>query len=227
DDDIDDHDGASKWLQGMGFDKKDFPSLQPFKVKLQREGYREIDNRPQSMIYVEGVDVHPFFNLLLNYSSCIASSGPQHGIPPTILSPVPFVGGTLVTNTMKHSIIRDEFNHGDIQSQTSHVFEVTGPLLPHHTLNIASVLQSSPEVSRSTISYSTHHPSAALNSQTVNQEDKDKLASGLNKLFVDISQANPGLIGDLNERLALPAVLENGTAIKELNILQKGFTWSS
>lgn len=67
----------------------------------QREGYREIDNRPQSMVYVEGADVHTFFNFLLNYSSSIAHSGPQHGIPPTILSPVVFVGATLVQNSVR------------------------------------------------------------------------------------------------------------------------------
>ena len=33
-DDINDHHGASKWLEGMGLNKKDFPSLEPLKVKL-------------------------------------------------------------------------------------------------------------------------------------------------------------------------------------------------
>ena len=71
----------------------------------QRDGYQEIDNRPQSMVYVEGGDVHAFFNFLLNYPSCIASSGPQHGLPPTLLSPVPFVGGSIVQNAVSFFFI--------------------------------------------------------------------------------------------------------------------------
>ncbi|XP_013063543.1 protein downstream neighbor of Son-like [Biomphalaria glabrata] len=224
DDDINDDEGASRWLEGMGLDKKDFPSLEPVKVKIQREGYREIDNRPQSMVYVEGADVHTFFNFLLNYSSSIAQSGPQHGIPPTILSPVVFVGATLVQNSFKHSLVRSDTSgsHGTL----SHVFEVAGPVLPHHSLNIASMLRESPDITKAVLSYSTHMPSVALNTQAVNQEEKDKLTVGIRKLFVDYSMANPGLLGNVKERLVQPPVLGNCEAVKEMTILPEGFLWT-
>ncbi|KAH9508638.1 hypothetical protein Btru_049491 [Bulinus truncatus] len=228
DEDIDDDEGATRWLEVMGFDKKNFPTLEPFKVKLQREGYREIDNRPQSMLYVEGPDVHTFFNFLLNYSAGIAHSGPQHGIPPTILSPVMFVGSTLVQNSVKHSVIQCNKMTTDSGSQSgmSHVFEVSGPVMPHHTLNIASVLRDSQEIISAVLSYSTHAPSAALNTQAVNQEEKDKLTVGLSKLFVDYSLANPGLVKPVREKLASPPILENCEAVRELTVTSEGYTWT-
>ena len=61
----------------------------------QREGFRVIDHRPESLVMIEGSEVQAFFNFLLNCSSCTAMSGTQAGLPPTILSPKPFKGATL------------------------------------------------------------------------------------------------------------------------------------
>jgi hypothetical protein len=44
---------------------------------------------------MEGTSVHGLFNFLLNCRSCVATSGPQAGVPPTILSPTTFKGATL------------------------------------------------------------------------------------------------------------------------------------
>ena len=76
----------------MGMNRKDFPELEPDKVKIQLECFREIDNRPTSMVYVEGPDIHPFFDFLLNHQNCTAPSGDQMGLPPTIMAPGPFLG---------------------------------------------------------------------------------------------------------------------------------------
>ncbi|CAG5122768.1 unnamed protein product [Candidula unifasciata] len=229
DNDIRDDDEASQWLEVMGLDKRDFPSLEPFKVKLQREGFREIDNRPQSMVYVEGVDVHSFFNFLLNYP-CIASSGPQHGIPPTILSPVPFVGGRLVQNVVKHTTLNSRVpaasgQLNNLENKSTHVFEISGPILPHHALNMAAVLRNSCECDSASLSFSTYAPSAAFNTQTVSDAEKDKLASGLSKLFVDISQANAGLLQEVRNQILASPLLETGAAIRDMHVTKSGFSW--
>ena len=38
------------------------------------EGFKEIDHRPTSMVYVEGPDIHPFFDFLLNYPGQLTGS---------------------------------------------------------------------------------------------------------------------------------------------------------
>ena len=44
---------------------------------------------------VEAADTCALFNFLLNCRTCIANTGPQAGIPPTILAPIAFKGATL------------------------------------------------------------------------------------------------------------------------------------
>lgn len=62
----------------------------------RREGFKQIDYRPESVIVLDqDIDVQALFNFLLNWRACIAAVGPQHGIPPTILSPNAFKGAAL------------------------------------------------------------------------------------------------------------------------------------
>ncbi|VDI07842.1 Hypothetical predicted protein [Mytilus galloprovincialis] len=121
---IDTDEGAHVWLESIGLDKKSFPSLDPNKVKIQREGFRVIDNRPESLVYVEGTSVHGLFNFLLNCRSCIATSGPQAGVPPSILSPSSFKGAALKSHKVKHFIARQPDVDGNIRQV--HILEVAG-----------------------------------------------------------------------------------------------------
>ena len=60
-----------------------------------REGFKVIDNRPESLVFVEGSETQALFNFLLNCRSCIATTGAQAGVPPTILAPVAFRSAVL------------------------------------------------------------------------------------------------------------------------------------
>lgn len=64
----------------------------------QREDYQRVDRRAQSLVFCEGSEVQALFNFLINFRSCIALTGPQAGIPPTILAPTAFRGATLKSN---------------------------------------------------------------------------------------------------------------------------------
>lgn len=56
---------------------------------------RLIDESPESLVYVEGVEAQALFNFLVNCKSITATSGSFAGVPPTLLSPVAFTGATL------------------------------------------------------------------------------------------------------------------------------------
>ncbi|XP_052810815.1 protein downstream neighbor of Son-like isoform X1 [Mya arenaria] len=131
-------DAASGWLESMGLDKKQFPTLDPKKVKLQREGYRVIDNRPESLVAIEGGNIQAFFNFLLNCRTCTATSGTQAGLPPTILCPQPFKGATLKSLKTKHTAVKQSDGDGNITS--AHIVEIGGPILPHHTQQLVSLI---------------------------------------------------------------------------------------
>lgn len=76
------------------------------------------------------------------------------------------------------------------------------------------------------MSCSTHSPSAAFNTKCVNSIEKDKLASGLSKLFVEFSQGNHGLLHEVKDQLLASPVLEAGTAVREIQIVKSGYSWT-
>ena len=131
---------------------------------------------------------------------------------------------------VKHSQLRDVPVKvtGSKHLSYSHVFEISGPIIPHHTLNIAAVLQDyhSLQQGSSVVTYNTHLPSAALNTQAVNQPEKDLLAMNVHKLFVDFELANPGLLSSLKESMGSRPLLASGAFLKELKISQQGYLWS-
>ncbi|CAL4174654.1 unnamed protein product, partial [Meganyctiphanes norvegica] len=90
---------ATSWLEDLGVETSQFPSLNPNKVKLEREKYKHIDHTASSMVYVEGMETLSLINFLLNSKSCVGTTGPLAGVPPTLLAPVAFQGATL--NTLK------------------------------------------------------------------------------------------------------------------------------
>ena len=66
---------------------------------------RLIDESPESLIFVEGVEAQALFNFLVNCKSITTTSGIFAGIPPTLLSPVAFTGATLTPLKVRAFII--------------------------------------------------------------------------------------------------------------------------
>lgn len=68
-----------------------------FSLIIERDKSREqeVDKRPESLVYVEGVEAQALFNFLMNCKSAISAVGPLAGVPPTLLAPVAFNGATL------------------------------------------------------------------------------------------------------------------------------------
>ncbi|XP_062605339.1 protein downstream neighbor of son homolog [Saccostrea cucullata] len=169
---LDTDEGASVWLESIGLDKRQFPSLDPNKVKIQREGFRVIDNRPESLIYVQGADVQGLFNFLLNCRSCVASSGSQVGVPPTILSPSPFRGASVQTQKVKHSLVKQTETDGSINHV--HILEISGAVLPHHVHRIRKVLERT-QKGEFTLTFNTHEPTVPFNAKlSVTDCDPDR-----------------------------------------------------
>ncbi|XP_013421778.1 protein downstream neighbor of son homolog [Lingula anatina] len=159
--DIEDTDGgAQTWLESLGVDKTKFPELEATKVKLQREGFRAIDNRPESTVYVEGNEVQALYNFLLNCKSCIANTGAQTGIPPTILSPVAFKGATLKSLKVHQGKVRQQATDGS--TNTVFMVEVVGPILPHTLFKLCRLFESSQEQQFSAVCH-VHEPTVPFN----------------------------------------------------------------
>uniref|UniRef100_A0ABI7YYH0 DNA replication fork stabilization factor DONSON n=1 Tax=Felis catus TaxID=9685 RepID=A0ABI7YYH0_FELCA len=91
----DDEDESFSWLEEIGVqDKIKKPDI--LSIKLRKEKHEvQMDHRPESVVLVKGMNTLTLLNFLINSKSLIASSGPQAGLPPTLLSPVAFRGATM------------------------------------------------------------------------------------------------------------------------------------
>jgi hypothetical protein len=58
-------------------------------------GERRVDRAAESLVAVRGAEAQALFNFLLNCRSAAARCGPLAGVPPTLLAPTAFHGGTL------------------------------------------------------------------------------------------------------------------------------------
>ncbi|XP_071135392.1 protein downstream neighbor of son homolog [Mytilus edulis] len=212
---IDTDEGAHVWLESIGLDKKSFPSLDPNKVKIQREGFRVIDNRPESLVYVEGTSVHGLFNFLLNCRSCIATSGPQAGVPPSILSPSSFKGAALKSHKVKHSIARQPDVDGNIRQV--HILEVAGPVLPHHVHTISSLLHRTQNQDFS-LTFNTHEPSQPFNVKCLPGEEN--IVENCRRSFLMEDQMYDSFFSG-------QCIADRLTCIHELTCEKEGYTWIS
>lgn len=235
DDILDADDAAHGWLESMGLDKKQFPTLDPKKVKLQREGFRVIDHRPESLVMIEGTEVQAFFNFLLNCRTCVAMSGTQAGLPPTILSPTPFKGATLKSHKVKHTAVKQSDREGNITH--AHIVEVTGPILPWHCQHLVSLLHRTQSADFGMV-FNNHDPTVPLNvlskiltsktDKEQNSEGKEeKITSTILESIVELDEKMEDSEQEMKTFHKIVQVEENRiSALKEVVCTPEGFTWT-
>lgn len=129
-------------------------------IKMHREKHEvQMDHRPESVVLVKGMNTFTLLNFLINCRSLTATSGPQAGLPPTLLSPIAFRGATMQmlkarsvnVKTQTYSGYKDQFS-----------LEITGPIMPHSLHSVTMLLKSSQSGSFSAGLY-THEPTAVFN----------------------------------------------------------------
>ncbi|XP_070568866.1 protein downstream neighbor of son homolog [Ptychodera flava] len=206
--------GASSWLQSMGLDKTSFPSLEPHKVKLQQDKTVKVDHRLESLIQVEGVHTQALFNFLLNSKSTVAISGPQAGIPPTILAPVAFHGATLRSLKVKHRTVQ-QYQNGKVENLGN--VEITGPILPHNAFHLCRLFQQT-QGGGFTVSCNTYDATVPFNTAT-NVEELE------NEQVISSSLEDCGLQQDCLKSFMQPTHL--GTlAIRDLKYQHGLYNWN-
>lgn len=123
-------DEPETWLESLGLSQDNFPSLN--RRKRRDEQSQKIDHAPQSLVYIEDSETQALVNFLLNSNLCTSKIGPFAGIPPTLLAPTAFLGGTLQTLKIRHGTVRN--NNKEFES-----VEISGPLLPNTIHSLCSL----------------------------------------------------------------------------------------
>ncbi|XP_062964414.1 protein downstream neighbor of Son isoform X3 [Cynocephalus volans] len=154
-----DEEESFSWLEEMGVqDKIKKPDIHS--IKLCKEKHEvQMDHRPESVVFIKGINTFTLLNFLINCKSLVATSGPQAGLPPTLLSPIAFRGATMQmlkarsinVKTQAFSGYRDQFS-----------LEITGPIMPHSLHSVTMLLRSSQSGSFSAGLY-PHEPTAIFN----------------------------------------------------------------
>ncbi|NXM97636.1 DONS protein, partial [Sylvia borin] len=182
--DDDDDDGSFSWLEEMGVqDKVKKPDA--ISIQLRKEKHEvQVDHRPESLVLVRGSNTFTLLNFLISCRSLVAVAGPQAGLPPTLLAPVAFRGGTM--QTLKARAVS---GRARVQGGFEDVFslEVLGPILPHALHALTLVLGPAQRGAFRAL-LSPHEPSAAFNScPAAPQEEvqQDLPACGLHPKTLD------------------------------------------
>ncbi|KAM9201368.1 protein downstream neighbor of Son [Dugong dugon] len=154
-----DEEESFSWLQEMGVqDKIKKPDMHSIKLRKEK---REVhmDHRPESVVLVKGTNTFTLLNFLISCKSLVAMSGPQAGLPPTLLSPVAFRGATMQMLKARSVNVKTQALSG-YKDQFS--LEITGPVMPHSLHSVTMLLRSSQGGSFSAGLY-THEPTAVFN----------------------------------------------------------------
>ncbi|XP_029071122.1 protein downstream neighbor of Son [Monodon monoceros] len=210
-----DEEESFSWLEEMGVqDKIKKPDV--LSIKLRKEIHEvQMDHRPESVVLVKGTNTFTLLNFLINCKSLIATSGPQAGLPPTLLSPIAFRGATMQmlkarsvnVKTQAPSGYRDQFS-----------LEITGPVMPHSLHSMTMLLRSSQSGSFSAGLY-THEPTAVFNICP----PKDKV---LDKEAVHEELANCGLHPKTLDHLSQTPILGK-SSLRHVAMSDYIYNWRS
>lgn len=126
----DEEEDEIKFLESLGVDSSDIKFKEDI-LKQRKE--IEDDNGDLSTALIEGPDCQAFFNYLLNAKSTVPKVGRLAGVPPTLIAPVAFLGGTLRKQTSRSSKLRQD-------NEDFFSIELSGAILPHTIQTLSSLL---------------------------------------------------------------------------------------
>ncbi|NWX15411.1 DONS protein, partial [Aegotheles bennettii] len=212
----DDDDESFSWLEEMGVqDKVKKPDA--ISIKLRKENHEvQMDHKPESLALVKGTNTFTLLNFLINCKSLVAVAGPQAGLPPTLLSPVAFRGGTMQTLKARsiNAKARVHLAYEDIFS-----LEIVGPVMPHSLHSLTTLLKPAQKGTFSAVLY-THEPTAVFNTRLGNTDP------ALNKETVHKDLPTCGLHRKTLDQLSQCPTLGK-SSIRFLEMKDYAYTWKS
>jgi hypothetical protein len=203
--DEDDSDEPDEWLEQIGLNSTvnfKASTLQRNSKDAQKESFLNFDNRPRStLFFTEGGDVQALFNFLLNSKVCVASSGPLSGVPPTLLSPTPFLNATLQKVKVEQNIVKSLTSTGS--SLTQYALDFIGPLMPYHIHRLCNLFRLTQSndfemVANPLVQSMPLNCVKKCDEKRENVESDDEITSYLDKSELDSVKNWYGLFGEAN-----------------------------
>lgn len=152
--DDEDEEDPDQFLSQMGFETEVIKKINITQARITHSAESSVDSAAESLVFVRGADAQALFNFLLNCKSIVSPTGPFAGVPPTLLSPTAFHGGTLQSLKVRENTI-----HSD--SNKYYSIELRGPILPTTLHTLFNVLKTSSSAQFSA-TFAHHQPTLAF-----------------------------------------------------------------
>ncbi|XP_032513658.1 protein downstream neighbor of son homolog [Danaus plexippus] len=173
-----DEDDPDEFLSQMGLETAELRKINNAQARVSHTAESSVDRSAESLVVVSGADAQALFNFLLNCKSLVAGSGPLAGVPPTLLAPTAFHGGTLQALKVKENIINSENNR-------YYSIELRGPILPTTVHTLFNVLKNS-TTSQFSATFAHLQPTLAFTwaaSKLAEESSKDNEQNQFTKAF--------------------------------------------
>ncbi|KAJ3665466.1 hypothetical protein Zmor_000959 [Zophobas morio] len=203
-----------QWLQSMGVNADDIKQINYTQAKIVHKTECEVDNSEQSLVLIEGVEVHSFYNFLINCKSATSTTGTLAGVPPTLLAPVAFNGATLKSLKIRESKIH-------VDNSDYHSLEIAGPILPNTIHNLFAINPPTHSMSGTFVSV----PSTLPFSKVLGKSDNDD-ASKRNVIFDKENLSDCGLSSQILEQFCKSDVCVTNVECLKYSSDNKTYTWT-
>lgn len=186
----DDEEDEMKFLKSLGVETSDIKFKDDVKARTKEV---EDDNGELSTILIEGADCQAFFSFLLNAKSTVPKIGKLAGIPPTLLSPVAYLGGALRKQSTRFSKLR-------LEGEDFFSIEVRGAILPHTVHTLCNLLS---EIKDNFSLTMVNCPRTVAFTKTSRQllEDLDSSRAAAGQVFGCENLSECGIVNSILERM--------------------------
>ncbi|KAJ0180344.1 hypothetical protein K1T71_003748 [Dendrolimus kikuchii] len=218
----DDEDDPDQFLSQLGLETEVIKKINVSQARLNNNAESSVDTAAESLVFVKGADAQALFNFLLNCKSIVSPTGPFAGVPPTLLSPTAFHGGTLQSLKVRENTI-----HSD--SNKYYSIELRGPILPTTIHTLFNVLKSS-SLAQFSATFAHHQHTLAF-SWAANNIIKDELVEDnepnhFTKAFNKENLSDCGMSEQMLQYFcsADPNIIKQLDSVK-YNFEDKTYTW--
>ncbi|CAG9096103.1 unnamed protein product [Plutella xylostella] len=190
---------SDKFLSQLGFENDVIKKINNTQARIQNSVESSVDSAAESLVFVRGVDAQALFNFLLNCKSIVSPTGPYAGVPPTLLAPTAFQGGTLQSLKVKESSIYSDNNK-------YYSIELRGPILPTTVHSLLRVVRDSCAEFSGTFAH--HRPTLAFTyaARDIARDEtpKENEANNFTNAFSKENLSDCGLSADMLQQFCSP-----------------------
>ncbi|RVE54789.1 hypothetical protein evm_000556 [Chilo suppressalis] len=218
----DEEEDPDQFLSQLGLETEVIKKINHNQTRMAHTAESSVDSAAESLVFVRGADAQALFNFLLNCKSVVSPTGPFAGVPPTLLAPTAFHGGTLHSLKVGEKTVLAD-------SKKYYSIELRGPILPTTVHTLFNVLKKSSSAQFSA-TFAHHQPTLAFtyaaNGIAEDESSKENEPNHFSKAFNKENLSDCGISESMLQHFCSPdpAVVKPLDSVK-YNTEDDTYTW--